>query len=822
MFCSKCGNQLKDGERFCSRCGQPVQPGAKAQNAAPMSANTPQPGAKAPGATQSPGQPGPGQAPGQPGPGQAPGQPRPGQAPSSLAQQYPNRSKQAQPHPGASRGSAGLAPAYGTASLAPKKKSRIGAVIGIVAAIVIVGVIAFAATSFIKGVAERIEYLLDPQAEQESGWLQNDTGQSGGGTGQSGGSTGTGTTPGTGTDPTQGPAQPVTSDGAGDTWTVLVYLCGSDLESQAGYATYDLVEIQEADISDKVNMVLEAGGTARWQNSVFEAGYLNRCVCRDGSYDIVEQPRMASMGSQSTFEDFVAWGTKNYPADHYMLLFWDHGGGTMYGVCNDEMYGTDMLTVAEMRDGLKNSGVHFDVVGFDTCLMGTYETAAALAPYADYMIASEEIISGAGWNYTPWVTWLSSNTGCTGEQLGKQICDTYMSACEWYGMEDTATLSCIDLSAIPALTKAFEESAAELALATTDKRSLQVLAQAANGAEYYGEVGYNMIDMYDFVQDTGSIQSAAHLEALLGAIDEAVVYEVHGRNRAGAHGLSVFYPLYVTDEEFDEFAKVAPSTSYLQATAVIAGTYDNYQWSQTTPLEEEEAAPVTENEVSISWEQHITDDGYLRMTITDGLENVANVKFELALLLGSYDNFRVIYLGSDNNIYADWDNGIFTDNFNGTWMTIDGCYVCAELMDSRDGYNLYLIPVRLNGTDMFLRASYDFEKDKYTVLDACDTIDEQTGAASKARPLQNGDKVTFLFADSTTQEGASQFIEMGTVTWHDGIEMKDEDLGDGNFAYCFRIEDVFGKTQSTENVVVDYSNGKIVLKSIEDWVSEQM
>ncbi|MBQ6455008.1 MAG: zinc-ribbon domain-containing protein [Eggerthellaceae bacterium] len=759
MFCEKCGAQIKDGSRFCPNCGHMV---TRAASERPQ-----------------------------------PSQQKPQQQQGNLSQQYPNRQKQ---------GGAG-APQNGKPPAAQKKKSHLGAIIAICVVIVIVAGGVIAARMLINSVTERLEMDSQTQTEQVSGWVEESP---------QGGAAEEGATTGGSTTPTQ-------SDGSGDSWTVLMYLCGSDLESSAGYATYDLMEIQEASIGSNVNMVIEAGGTSRWQNNVYEAGYINRSVCSNGSYDVVDQIRMTNMGSESTFTDFLKWGVQNYPADHYMLLFWDHGGGTVYGVCCDEMFNDDMLTVAEFRDGIKESGIHFDVVGFDTCLMGTYETASALAPYADYMIASEEIISGAGWEYTSWLSWLSSNTGCTGAELGREVCDTYMKACKWYGLDGTATLSCIDLSKMKSLDAAFAKAAEDLAVATTEKSKLQVVAQAANSAEYYGEdIGYNMIDLYGFIDGTGSVISSDRQEALLGAIDDAVVYNVHGRNRAGAHGLSVFYPLYASDTEFDAFREIAPNMSYTQMAAVIAGTYDNYQWPSTTPIEEEEAAPVTENEVDITYNQSITDDGYLRLEIESGLEDIMAVEFELALLMGTPDDFDLIYLGSDNNLYADWDSGIFTDNFNGKWMTIDGCYVCAEIMDSRDGYNLYAIPVKLNGTEMLLRASYDFNTKKYSILDACETMDYEVGAASKARPLQEGDKITFLFVEGGSDSEEAEFIELDTITWHDGIEMVDEDLGDGMFVYNFRIVDVFGSEQSTESVVVDYSNGSIELKSIEDWVYEQM
>ena len=113
-----------------------------------------------------------------------------------------------------------------------------------------------------------------------------------------------------------------------------------------------------------------------------------------------------SMTDPNTLASFIQFCAKEAPADRYILIFWDHGGGSVTGYGYDERYPNDTMDIGEIGKALKNGGVKFDLVGFDACLMGTLETAIAVEPYADYMLASEESEPGTGWYYTRWLQML--------------------------------------------------------------------------------------------------------------------------------------------------------------------------------------------------------------------------------------------------------------------------------------------------------------------------------------------------------------------------------------------------------------------------------
>ena len=194
---------------------------------------------------------------------------------------------------------------------------------------------------------------------------------------------------------------PMGDDG---TWTIFVYLCGTDLESDGGAASSDITQMTDASGSDNVRFVFQTGGTSEWETSSFDSSVAERYVVQNGDLELVDTTDLTNMGSASTLTDFLSWGVQNYPADKMGVVFWDHGAGSINGVCFDELNDSDSLSLAEINSSLSTvyAGMtdQFEFIGFDACLMGTAETANILTTYARYMFGSEETEPGSGWDYT--------------------------------------------------------------------------------------------------------------------------------------------------------------------------------------------------------------------------------------------------------------------------------------------------------------------------------------------------------------------------------------------------------------------------------------
>ena len=610
-----------------------------------------------------------------------------------------------------------------------------------------------------------------------------------------------------------------------DSWTILVYLCGSDLESQAGLATVNLQELASTTLGDKVTFAIETGGSRSWQNSTVDPRYLTRYTVSAGGFYEQQKLPSASMAASSTLQDFVTWGVEGYPADHYMLVFWDHGGGSVYGVCNDELYPyasgfqADTLTLTEIAAALDGLGVTFDVIGFDTCLMATYETAAKLAPYADYLVASEEVEPGSGWDYVSWPQWLGAHTGATGAQLGAEICDTYYSKCKLYNAADMATLSVVDLSKVDAISDSFYDASREIALATGDRKTLRSLYYASLKATCFGgDTSYNMVDLGDLMRKASEVV-AEHYDDVIADVDNAVVYQVHGRSHSGVSGLSVFYPLDTSyTDEFYSFLDVAANVPYAQFAAVMFGEYNKVDWNKYASAVTPTKAPVVEEGISIEYNERINDEGQLEIEVTKGLEDIAEVTIELSLYLP--DERAVVFLGSDRNVNADWDAGVFADNFYGTWMAIDGNWVSATLYEAGDDYNMYYIPALLNGEETNIIARYDFNDGKYEVVCACAAFDEEGKLASKEmRALEAGDVVDFRFAGYLIDEDETVMFNLGQLTWSDTTAMEDVDLGEGAYLFRFIMTDVLGEDHGTGFYVQNYEGDTVTVETLEEYLA---
>ncbi len=370
---------------------------------------------------------------------------------------------------------------------------------------------------------------------------------------------------------------------AGETWAVYWYLCGSDLETRNGSATADLEELLKARLPDNVTAVIQTGGSKKWHHKGISSRHIGRYVFHNGELEQAGKLPQASMGDAGTLASFIAFCKENYPADHQVFIFWDHGGGSIGGVCNDENYDNDALSLKGIRQAFESNYTPseekppFEIIGFDSCLMATLDTAGTLNGLARYMVASQEVEPSNGWEYTAWTEALGKNPSMTGAELGKIICDTYMEGCQSAGTEGSATLSLIDLEKIPFLNKVYNALGLEAVSKAIDNSSFYaVYGRQAKASENFinskSEGFSNMADMGSLVSNLKE-QLPEFADVLLKTLSETVVYKVSGPYRSPS-GLSCYYPYDGKKKSFRAMMDTGNVTSFLILNGMQFGFID--------------------------------------------------------------------------------------------------------------------------------------------------------------------------------------------------------------------------------------------------------
>jgi len=327
--------------------------------------------------------------------------------------------------------------------------------------------------------------------------------------------------------------------GGRDKVTIMVYMIGSDLESQNGMATIDLNEMLYAQMDNrKLNMFVQTGGCKRWRNSAMTAGKIERWKLDGSGMALMDRMKGQPMTDPDTLASFIRFCAEEAPADRYILILWDHGGGSVSGYGYDEKYPNDTMDISEIGTALKKGGVKFDLVGFDACLMATLETAISIEPYADYLLASEESEPGTGWYYTRWLQMLDNNTSTNTLSLGKQIIDDFTSASASMSSRAVTTLSLVDLAELSGTVLKYLGSFGKELTNQLKGQDYQTVASARNGTrEFAKSRRLDQVDLVDFCSRLGTKQAR-----LLGtAIQDAVKYNKVS-NVTNAYGLSIYFP----------------------------------------------------------------------------------------------------------------------------------------------------------------------------------------------------------------------------------------------------------------------------------------
>jgi len=641
-----------------------------------------------------------------------------------------------------------------------------------------------------------------------------------------------------------------------DTVTIMVYMCGTDLESRSGMGTSDLQEMLNADIGDKVNLLIFTGGCKGWRNSVISSSVNQIYQIRDGKMAcLVENAGNAPMTDPGNLASFIQWCDKNFPADRNQLIFWDHGGGSLSGYGYDEKYASSgSMDLAEIDKALKQGGVTFDFIGFDACLMATLETALTVGQYGDYLIASEETEPGVGWYYTDWLTKLSANTSMPTIEIGKNIVDDFVDVCAQKCRGQSTTLSVVDLAELEhTVPQQFKDFSASTVALIEDKQYQTVSSARSGSREFASSTKIDQVDLVHLAANMGTDEGKALCDALLGAVK----YNRTSSNMTNAYGLSIYFPyqkaknvdqavatyeLIGMDDEYarciQEFASMevsgqvstggtasplpslmgmmGGSSSSSNASAEMIGqllgaflqgsggtsisglTSGNMGFLSGRSLSLEDTAQyLSENrldESALVWQMNAEGDPVIALT-----EEQWSYVQGLDLNMFYDDGQGYIDLGLDN--VFDFDtNGALLGVTDGTWLAINGqpvAYYHTNTTDDGENYTISgYVPALLNDERVELVLVFDNDN-PYGYIAGARTFysDGETDTQAKGlTELEVGDTLDFI-CDYYGYDGSYQdsYFLGEQMTVTADMEISNVEIGADSVCATYRFTDLYNQ-----------------------------
>ncbi len=177
-------------------------------------------------------------------------------------------------------------------------------------------------------------------------------------------------------------------------WVIIGYMDGNNNldESNNGtsYVIKDVQDLEGVGSTDEVQIIVAVG--SKKKGGIVKYYYIEKHT--DELPDSLSSRVLMDLGTKDmsdkrTLKDFLQYVKENYDAEHYMIIFDDHGGGWR-GCCVDEVNGAgSLMPVQDIRSAFEEVGLHPDIVVFHACLMGMAEVAYELKDVTDYVVASE-------------------------------------------------------------------------------------------------------------------------------------------------------------------------------------------------------------------------------------------------------------------------------------------------------------------------------------------------------------------------------------------------------------------------------------------------
>lgn len=598
-----------------------------------------------------------------------------------------------------------------------------------------------------------------------------------------------------------------------------------------GCASDDIREMLKASLSDKIKIVIQTGGSLAWDLSAVNPNRSQRFMIDKDGIRLLEDNHFVNMGDAATLSDFFRFCEKTAPADHKMVVFWNHGSGA-FGFASDDLYGNDSLTLKELSQAFKDVYPNnpqkpaFEIVGFDACLMASLETVEALHGYGRYLAASEEVEPGEGWDYTTWLNALSENPSLNGAQVGRAIADSFI---EWYakqnvqleplGISSGVTFSVLDMDEAYKVYNGYcDLSEMMLKDSIADMNTLVTLGRAADAAVRFGAYAYDIINTIDFSNLIENLNETYPEETniIMDGIDRAVVYNRTSKSMNGSKGISIYFPVKIENlmsmlYYLDYIENICLNDSiralyYYKASGCLNDELQSYadglgygkaQKLDNTPLR------------NLQYEDIAIDADKFSLTLPEMSESLIQADtFYLAML---QDDYAISY-GEDQLVKV--EGGKLTSTFDGKWLFMEGNMLPLERLGTAVGTIKYRAKVEHNGVDSYMILAVDEESGNVQILGIYDLESSgMTGDVMAMRNLKNaadGDKFKIIYDKDSLGAGANTELYGPEFTYTKDTKIQYEKVKDGKYLALFVMYDMRGDAFYSPLAQYEIKDGNIV------------
>ena len=347
-------------------------------------------------------------------------------------------------------------------------------------------------------------------------------------------------------------------------WTIMVYVNAKNNLEKFGLG--DVNEMEQVGSSDKVKIAVELGRMARYDTSDGGwKGHRRYIVQKDSdpkhiSSPILQDIKKADMGDWNHLVDFVKWAQTTAPAQHYMLIVWNHGSGwdlmhhkkadfAIRGISYDDETGHHISTL-DLGSALASIG-KIDIYGSYACLMQMPEVDYQIKDYTDYVVGSEETEPGDGYTYNTFLGPIVARPSMTAAEVAKTAVDSYRD--HYAQSNEGATQSAIRTSMLPQLVTRLND---------WTKAVMAANETAAVKAAHSQALSFAVSDNKDLIQFVNLIGAATKSDEVKRTGDEVVkllkagIIEngTSGSGYDNANGLSIYLPNYSYNSDYDTLA----------------------------------------------------------------------------------------------------------------------------------------------------------------------------------------------------------------------------------------------------------------------------